>query len=137
MKILRFLGNAVALIVMAAVAVFLLLVIFAPAANAAGTVAQLSWTHPTMRIDDTPLALSEIRETLIEWRRTAGGPIVGTLRVAAPANTASAPGLVCGDFVFSAATIANNGDSSAPTAPVAYTTEIRCVPKSPTGLGAR
>jgi len=107
-------------------------------ANAAGTTANLSWTHPTTYIDGTPLALADIGSTVITWRRTATGPVVATLTVPAPATTAAVQGLVCGNFVFTARTVmrvsADSSDETAPPAP--YSTGITCRANPPTGLQA-
>ncbi len=132
----RYALELLAVVVILLSAAFLVLALIAPA-NAAGTTANLSWVHPTTRIDESPLPVAQIRETLIEWRRTAAGPLIGSLRVPAPATTASVPGLVCGDFVFVAYTVAvDAAQSGGSTPPTNYATAIVCVPKAPTGLSA-
>src|SRR5262245_4445864 len=74
---------------------FLALVIHPSIAVAAGTTAQLSWVMPTSYTDETPLPAADIAETVIEWRRTAAGPVLGTVRVPAPATVTTVPGLTC------------------------------------------
>ncbi len=139
MKALRALGamvlNLLALAAFLAAAAFLVLAIVQPA-YAAGTVGHVTWVNPTEYTDGSPLAASELKETVIEWRRTAAGPLVGSVRVPAPASSADVPGLACGDFVFvgysvtrSTATYPNaQGPASAP--PVVYATGIACTPKA-------
>lgn len=111
-------------------------------AFAAGTVANLRWVHPTANIDNSPLAVADILETVIEYRRPGAAltsPAIGVIRVAAPAVTASVPGLACGDYSFVAFTVARAqpGTRSDPsTPPTSYATEIVCRPNPPTGLTA-
>ncbi len=119
-----------------AVLAFLVLAMVAPA-NAAGTTANVSWTLPATYIDDSALPASDILETVVEWRRTAGGPVVGTVRVATPATSTAVPGLACGDFVFTAWVVTKasakypSATGQAYTPPVAYATGVACVPKAP------
>lgn len=111
-------------------------------AIAAGTVANLRWIHPTANIDNSPLAVADILETVIEYRRPGAAltsPAIGVIRVPAPAVSTSVPGLACGDYSFVAFTVARaqpgtRSDPSAP--PTAYATEIVCRPNPPTGLTA-
>jgi hypothetical protein len=105
------------------------------AAQAAGTSATLTWTHPVVYTDGSTLAATEIKETIITWRRPGTSAVVGSVRVAAPANTTVVTGLTCGSFNFTAATVVRtNDDTSADTAPALYATGVRCAPNPPTGL---
>lgn len=104
--------------------------------NAAGTTATVSWNHPTTRIDGVAIALTDIKETVVTWRRTSAGPNVGQVTVAGPAATIQVPGLVCGDFVFFAQTMLKTAGAtisaeSAPPAP--YATGVNCVQANPPG----
>jgi hypothetical protein len=106
-------------------------------AHAAGTSATLTWTHATSNTDGSTLALTEIKETLIVWRRPGNSTITGSVRVTAPATTIIVPGLVCGNFNFTGVTIVKTNDvQSAETAPVLYATGVQCLPNPPSGLGA-
>jgi len=131
-------GKIIDRVLLGVIGIVLVLMVVAGvrSAQAAGTSANLSWTHPTTYIDGTPLALADIGSTVITWRRTAGGPVVATLTVPAPAAATTVTGLVCGDFVFTARTVmrvdANSSDETAPPAP--YTTGITCRANPPTGL---
>lgn len=131
-----------ALIAIGIVVAFMLTVAFAPSALAAGTTANLSWTLPSTWSDGSTLSVSDLKETLIEWRRTAAGPVVGSVRVTAPASSVSVPGLACGDFVFTASAVAKstalypNSQSASSSPPAAYATGVECRPNPPTGLTA-
>lgn len=103
-------------------------------AKAAGTSATVSWTHPTLYTDGTPLALTDITETIVIWRRPGNATVIGSIHVAAPATQTLVTGLVCGNFNVTAVTVTNSGASSAETAPVAYATGIVCAPNPPTNL---
>lgn len=124
---------AISLGVLAAiVACFILVKI----ARAAGPSATLTWEHPTTYTDGTALALADIKETLITWRRPDSATVVGSVRVAAPTTTTVVNGLACGNFSFTAVTVVKTNDQSAETNPVLYATGVRCLPNPPTGLGA-
>jgi hypothetical protein len=110
-------------------------------AIAAGTSATVSWSYPTAYIDGTPLPVSDIAQVTVTWSRTPGGPQVGSVTVAAPALSKVVPGLVCGNFSFSAtvtttATAAYPTSTSDPAGPVSYATGVSCKPNPLTGLGA-
>ena len=103
---------------------------------AAGTTANLTWQHPTSRIDGSALPLSQIKETLIEWRRVGSSVLVGSIRVNAPATSTAVSGLICGDYDFVAYTVATDASQSDPTNTVQYATSVVCKPNPPTGFGA-
>jgi hypothetical protein len=107
-------------------------------AHAAGDSATLQWANATTFQDGTPLAATDIKETLIQWRRPGNATVVGSVRVAAPANSTVVQGLVCGNFEFTGVTIlkVNSTASSESTPPAPYATGIQCKPNPPTGLGA-
>jgi hypothetical protein len=106
-------------------------------ARAAGASATITWTHPVAYTDGSVIAVGEIKETIITWRRPGNSSIVGSVRVTAPANTTVVTGLACGSFSFTAATVVKtNDDTSADAAPVLYATGVRCLPNPPSGLGA-
>jgi hypothetical protein len=143
-NVLRTLGRyaleLLALVVLGVALLFLGLVFIAPA-SAAGPNANLTWTLPTTYTDDSPLPAADIREVLIEWRRTAAGPLVGSVRVAGAVSAHTVPGLACGDFSFAVivvttATARYPNTQADPSAPAAYATGVACRPKPATGLGA-
>lgn len=110
-----------------------------PLTFAAGTSAQIDWVHPTANTDGSPLALTEIKESLVSWSRVSEPSLtVGSIRVAAPSTGVSIPNLTCGDFLFTVKTIVKTNDvSSDPSNPVMYATGITCKPNPPTGVTAR
>lgn len=76
--------------------------------------ADLTWTHPTQRVDGTALALTEIRETQLDWAKCTASntfPITveGTRAVPAPATTASITGLTYGTWCFRARSADTDG----------------------------
>lgn len=75
--------------------------------------ANLSWTHPTQRVDGTALPLSAIKETQIDWGACAAGNTfpatpAGTKAVPAPATTTTVTGLAYGTWCFRARTADTN-----------------------------
>lgn len=109
-------------------------------AEAAGPVAHVSWTHPTEYTTrdqvtgittSTPLPLTDIKQTIVKWY--AGGIMVGSVTVAAPATAVDVPGLICGDYNFVALTEVQSGSKSPDsTPPKVYATGIACSsPKPP------
>jgi hypothetical protein len=146
LNVLRTLGRyaleVLALLVFLVAVAILGAAMFAPRALAAGTNANLTWTNPSTYTDESPLPASEIREILIEWRRTAAGPVVGSVRVAGAPQSHTVPGLACGDFVFTVSVVttasarypSTTSDPSSP--PSAYATGIACRPKAATGVTA-
>lgn len=107
-------------------------------AHSAGTSATVSFTHPTTYVDGSPLAVADIASVLITWRRTAGGPVVGTVSVIAPATSTIVPGLVCGNYLFTGQTVmkVNASTSDETTPPTPYSTGITCKANPPAGLQA-
>lgn len=106
-------------------------------ARAAGPAATLTWTHPTANTDNSPLAVSDIKETVIIWRRPGNSSIVGTVHVAAPATSAVVPGLTCGSFNFTAQTVVVvQSVASVESNSVLYATGVQCAPNPPTGVTA-
>jgi hypothetical protein len=100
-------------------------------AMAEGTTARLSWSHPATYTDGSPVAVSDIKETLIEWRRPGSESVVGSMRVAAPAVTATAT-VVCNDYVFSGYTIMKTNATSEESVRRSYSTNVACKPNPPT-----
>lgn len=101
----------------------------------AATAGTVSWSHPTAYIDGSPLAVAEIKETLVIWRRPGSSATAGSVRVAAPAASTSVSGLVCGNFNFSAITVLKTNDvQSQEGGPVLFATGVQCAPNPPTGL---
>jgi hypothetical protein len=120
------------------IALIALVAIFAVRiAYAAGPTATLTWTHPVAFTDSSALALSEIKETVITWRRPNSTVIVGSVRVPAPATTRVVSGLACGSFNFTAQAVVKTNDIQSDESPtVLYTTGVQCAPNPPTGLAA-
>lgn len=127
-------------ILMGAVASLAWMLFIVTAAHAAGTVAHVSWVHPTEYVTTdpatgqtttTPLPLSDIKQTIIKW--FVGTNQVGSVTVQAPATTVDVPNLVCGNYNFVGVTVVNSGVASADSAPPAiYVSGITCsVPKAP------
>lgn len=117
--------------------IFILLAAFAGIALAVGNSATLSWTLATAYVDGTPLPVSSIKETLIQWRRPGSTVIVGSVRAASPATNVVVSNLVCGQFNFTATTVlTGTGPSSNESSPVAYDTQVVCQPNPSSGLGA-
>ena len=76
--------------------------------------ANLSWTHPTTRADNTPIPIAELRETQIDWARCAANntfpaTALGTKAVPAPANTTTVPDLAYGLWCFRARAVDTGG----------------------------
>lgn len=97
----------------------LLASLFVTVSAFAGT-ANLTWTHPTQRVDGAALALSEVKETKIEWAKCPVGVVFpatidGTKVVAAPAVTTSIPDLPYGRWCYRAYTVDINGLASDPS----------------------
>lgn len=117
---------------------FIAAALIAGVAMAVGTSATLSWALASAYIDNTPLPVSSIKETLIQWRRPGSATVVGSVRVAAPAKTVVVPNLVCGQFNFTAITVLTTaGLDSDETPAVAYDTQVVCRANPPQGLGAQ
>lgn len=118
-------------------AIVLIALIGMKIAHAAGASTTLSWTYPVQYTDGTPLALSEIKEVLIQWRRPGNTLIEGSVHVAAPATSVVINGLACGRFAFTATTVVKtNNILSEETFPVFYVTGVTCPPMPPTNLTA-
>lgn len=75
----------------------------------------VTWTHPTSREDDTPLALSEIASTKIEWGLCSTATYPSSVTVLAPATLKLLTGLSSGLYCFRAYTIDTDGLMSDPT----------------------
>lgn len=110
---------------------FLFLLMLPLVAVGAGSTANLSWVWPTTYIDGTTIPTTDLKEILIEWRRTASGAVVGSTRVSYPSTTAQVPGLVCGDYVFNGYAVLQSGDQSAKSNNATYATGIKCSPNPP------
>lgn len=114
-----------------------LCIVFAPLAIPAGTSASLDWTLPVAYEDGSPLAATDLKETIIQWRRPNNATVVGAVHVAAPATSTVVQGLNCGDFQFTAiAVVKLNNVTSTETMEVPYSTGIQCKPNPPSGLRA-
>jgi len=100
-------------------------------AQAATPSAALSWTAPTTYTDGSPIISGELKTYTVEWRRSAGGALVGSLIVNAPAVTATVP-VACGVYVFDV--IATAVIASGATNPVSFDSGVACTPNPPTGL---
>lgn len=79
--------------------------------------ATVSWTHPTQRVDNTPITLAEIRETQIDWGVCATGNTfpatpAGTKAVPAPGTTTQVTGLTYGTWCFRARSVDTAGLAS-------------------------
>lgn len=116
---------------LAALAVLLTLVSFGALADD-----NLSWAHPTQRVDGAPLALSEIRGTVIRWRASPTATIIlGSTEVPAPATSHVNPRdpLVAGTLCYSAATVDTDGAQSSFTEDVCKTI-AKSKPRRPQNL---
>lgn len=109
----------------------ILLVVFSQA-FAAGTTATVSWTPPTTFTDGTPLT------GLIGFRidakpKTYQGPTL-TKTVGPGITSTQFAGLICGDYDFTAITLAGTNSDPSNTAP--YATGITCSnkPNPPQGV---
>jgi len=77
--------------------------------------ANVTWTHPTQRIDSTPLPLTEIKETQVDYAQCTAGALtfpatpVGTVKVPAPATNTIVTGLGYGTWCFRARTVDTGG----------------------------
>jgi len=91
----------------AVIAVVLLLALVVTVAKAEN--ATVSWTHPTQRVDNSPLPLSEIRETQVDWGLCVAGAFpgvpVGTAATPAPGTSQTIPNLTYGTWCFRARTV--------------------------------
>jgi hypothetical protein len=118
-------------------ALALMVIIVVQIARAAGTTVTVTWVHPVVNTDGSALAMAEIKETVITWRRP-GAPnvVVGSVRVTSPTNTATVTGLGCGNFNFTGMTVALSGAQSDESKAVPYSTGIACPPNPPSGFTA-
>jgi hypothetical protein len=114
-------------------ALFIAGLLLATAALAAGTTANLSWSFPTEYTDGSSLAVADIQETVIQWRRPNSETVVGSLRVTAPTAAAVAT-VVCNNYTFTAKIVMKDAAESGETGRAAYATGIKCVPNPPSGL---
>jgi hypothetical protein len=122
----------------AAIVILVIALVAWSIARAAGASATITWTHPTTSTDGSTLALTEIKETLIIWRRPGNSTVVGSARVPAPSTSTVVTGLVCGSFQFSGATVVKTDDAaSVENTPTPYATGVACPPSPPTGLVAK
>ena len=76
--------------------------------------ATLNWTHPSQRVDNTPIAITEIRETQIDWAKCAAGntfptSVDGTKAVPAPGTQTTITGLSYGTWCFRARSVDTGG----------------------------
>ena len=131
--------RSLAFIVSALASAIIALTAFAPAALAAGTSANVSWTAPTQYTDSSTLPATDIASYTISWAPTSGqtGPS-GSLSVTAPALTATVP-VPCGNTTFTVtvtttATAKYPSETSAPSSAVPYATGVTCGPKAVTGV---
>lgn len=95
---------------MAAAAVFLIFFVMAMLSNANGATAELTWTHPTQRVDNTPITLAEIKETQIDWAKCGVGNVFpvtveGTKAVPAPGTVTQVANLAYGTWCFRARSV--------------------------------
>lgn len=103
----------------------------------AGQAATLSvtWQHPTMRTDGTPLALSEIGHTLVEYGDCSApgvwGSRQGSVEVPAPATGVQITAAGWGDKCVRGYTVTTTGVSSDASG-VAYKTVPEPPPEPPT-----
>ena len=121
-------------ILVAALAIIIVVIASVSIAKAAGTSANLAWTHPNAYTDGSALDVADIKETIITWRRPGRTNVVGTVRVTAPASQTVVTGLTCGSFAFTLATVMTSGTTSDDSQPVTYSTGIQCAPNPPTNL---
>lgn len=122
----------------AALALVLAFVAVPRLAVAAGTTATVSWIPPTTYVDTIPLPLTDIASVTVSWSRTAGGPVVGSVTVVAPATSTTVP-TPCGGYEFTAtvtttATATYPNTTSSPSGPVTYASGVKCTPNPVTGL---
>ncbi len=122
--------------VLLAVSVVAVVFIIGNVVYAAGSSSTVTWVHPVTYTDGSALALSDIKETILTWRRPGSTTVAGTVRVTAPANSTVVTGLTCGNFNFTAATVAKNNAQSTDAGPVLYASGVTCAPNPPTGLAA-
>lgn len=122
----------------ATIAALALALVAALPAQAAGTSATVSWVLPTTYVDGSPLAASDIKEILIQWRRPGVPAVAGSIRAPAPGTSIVVNGLVCGNFTFTAQTVMVLGaTTSDETAPSPYATGVSCKPNPPSGVTAQ
>lgn len=73
----------------------------------------VTWTHPTQRVDNTVLTLAEIKETQIEYGQCVAGAFpataVGTVKVPAPTTNTIITGLGYGTWCFRGRTVDTGG----------------------------
>jgi len=107
---------------------------------AAAPDATVTWTAPVAYADGSDLAVGTIDHYTITWSRAAGGAVLGSLDVKAPAVTASVP-VACGTMYFSAtvttgASATYPAATSDPAGPVPFVSTVSCKPNPPGGLAA-
>lgn len=96
----------------AKIALFLSTLMLTVAAYA--NTADVSWTHPTQRTDNTALAIADIKETQVDWAKCTASntfptSVDGTKVVPAPAATTSIGPLAYGTWCFRARTVDTAG----------------------------
>lgn len=107
----------------------------------AGTTATVTITYPaegtrlnqiTGQQETVPIAIADIQKAVIKWY--AGSTQVGSIDLIAPATKIQVPGLVCGNYSFTANVVMKTGVAGPDyTPPVPYATGVECttVPKAP------
>lgn len=109
-------------------------------AQAAGPVAHVTIVHATQQTvtdpitgqkSTIPLPLSDIQKVVVKW--SVGTTLAGSVDLIAPATTIDVPGLICGDYSFTAYTVLKTAVVSPDYVPPAiYATGVSCTaPKSP------
>lgn len=96
----------------------------------------VSWDHPTQRIDNTPLPLSQIKHTQVSWGTVSGGPYTaGSVNVAGPANSTVVQRTTAGTRCYVAYTVDLQDRISVASNEACKT--IVSPPKQPTNLGVQ
>lgn len=110
---LRFSDTFMAVLILFFGICLVMLILWAATATAYAADANITWSHPTQRVDNTALPLSDIKETQIDYATCTAGTFpatpLGTKTVAAPAASAVISGLGYGVWCFRARTVDTSG----------------------------
>lgn len=97
--------------------------------KAFGAEVTVRWTHPTQRVDSTPITIAEIKETVIAWGLDQPNPTFPNEQAVAAPGTEFVVDIAANKWCFRAASRDIDGLTSDWTGPVCV--NLRANPKSP------
>jgi hypothetical protein len=115
-----------------ALIVIIVYIVWAFLNRAEAATATVSWTNPTQRVDNSPLAPTDIGKSYVEWGTCgaggAFGSFVGSKESPGAATSLVTPDLPVGTYCFRVFTVTTTGLSSGPSAVVS---KVVTPPESP------